>query len=49
MLRKQPAYTVVATLTLAVGIGATTAVFSVINGVLLLPLPYSEPDRLIRI
>ena len=45
-LRRAPAITLAALITLAVGIGANTAVFSVVDGLLLRPLPYPDPSRL---
>jgi putative ABC transport system permease protein len=49
LLRKSPLFTVTVALVIAVGIGASTAIFSVVNAVLLRPLPFADPDRLMQV
>jgi len=48
-MRRTPVMTIAVVATLAIGIGANTAVFSVVNGILIKPLPYSDPERLVSV
>ena len=48
-LLRQPSFSLTAILTLSLGIGATTAIFTVVNGVILRPLPFDEPDRIVAV
>lgn len=49
LLRKSPLFTTTIVLTLVIGVGATTAIFSVVNAILLRPLPFAEPERLMQV